>query len=285
MTRFDGSVAIVTGASSGIGRAVAERLGAEGARLVLLAAPVDEDDLTATLAALREMGVEAVGFAASIAEPETADHAVSLARDTFGRLDALVSNAGIAFFEEIFDTPVEHLDRTLAVNVRGTFLMSVAAARLMAAGSGGAITTTVSSAASLGEEFQVTYNASKAAVASLTRSLAVDLAPHRVRVNGVAPGWVETRSTAPALATGPVWAKYRSRIPMDRAATPDEIAAVHAFLLSDDASYLTGAILPVDGGLTAGLRWSSWAAVEEPEAPLPIGIPGFPKTLGRPVDP
>ncbi len=285
MKRFVGKVAIVSGASSGIGRAVAERLGSEGAKLVLLAAPTDEEDLKATQELLGEAGVEAIGLAADVAEEETAERAVSLALESFGGLDVLVSNAGIAFFEEIFDTPVAHLDRTFAVNVRGTFLLSVAAARAMAHRSGGAISTTVSSAAQLGEEFQVTYNVSKAAIASLTRSLAVDLAPYGVRVNGVSPGWVRTRSTAPVIASVPEWTKYRSRIPMDRAATPEEIAAAHAFLVSDDASYVTGAIVAADGGLTAGLRWSNWAAVEDARAPLPVGIPAFPETLGRPTDP
>lgn len=283
--RFDGRVVIVSGASSGIGLALAERLASEGARLVLVAAPIDEGDLEDALGDLRRRGHEVEGFAASIAEESTAERAVALAVERFGRLDAAVNNAGIGFFEEVFDTPVEHLDRTLAVNVRGTFLMCVAAARAMAETGGGAISNTLSCSAVLGEEYQVTYNLSKAAVVALTRSLAVDLASYRIRVNGVAPGWVRTRSTAPLLANGPLWAKYRARIPFDRPADTAEIAAVHAFLLSDDASYLSGAVVAADGGLTAGLRWSGWAAVEEPDETQPVGIPRIPKTLGRKIDP
>ena len=171
----------------------------------------------------------------------------------------LVNNAGVAYFEEALATPVEHLDRTLAVNVRGTFLMSREAAAVM--GRGGAIVNTASTASFAGEEFQATYNASKGAVASLTRSLAVDLAPRGIRVNAVAPGWVETRATRPVLADPEQWSKHRSRIPLDRAASTAEIAAVHAFLASDDAAYVTGAVVVADGGLTAGYRYSNWRAV------------------------
>src|SRR5439155_14915417 len=129
--RFEGRVAIVTGASSGIGLAVAERLGAEGAQLVLFAAPGDQGDLEQALASLRERGYMAEGLAADVADPATAERAVTLALSRFGQLDVLVNNAGIGYYERIFDTPLEHLDRTLAVNVRGTFAMSARAARAM----------------------------------------------------------------------------------------------------------------------------------------------------------
>ncbi|MDH4104257.1 MAG: SDR family oxidoreductase, partial [Thermoleophilia bacterium] len=165
--------------------------------------------------------------------------------------------------------------------VRGTFLFVQAAARAMRAHGGGAISITVSSAAALGEEFQVVYNASKAGVAAMTRSLAVDLAPYGIRVNGVSPGWVETRSTHPVIADPQLWAKYRSRIPLDRAAATEEIAAVHAFLLSEDASYVTGVVVAVDGGLTAGMRWTGWAAVVDPGDHDPTRIPELPPSLGR----
>jgi NAD(P)-dependent dehydrogenase (short-subunit alcohol dehydrogenase family) len=141
----------------------------------------------------------------------------------------------------------------------------------------GAIVNTASTAALVGEEFQVTYNASKAAIVALTRSLGVDLAPLGIRVNAVAPGWVRTRPTALTIADPTQWSKHRSRIPADRPAEPAEIAAVHAFLASDDAAYVTGAVYVVDGGLTAGFRFSGWAAIEEP--PEGIGIPDLPADL------
>jgi meso-butanediol dehydrogenase/(S,S)-butanediol dehydrogenase/diacetyl reductase len=277
MTRFQGKVAIVSGASSGIGLAVAERLGAEGAQLVIVGAPSDAADLEQAVAGLRAGGVETEGVAADIADDRTAREVVELARSRFGHLDVLVNNAGIAYYEQLLETPLEHLDRTLAVNVRGTFAMSLEAAAAM--GPGGAIVNTASTASTAGEEFQATYNASKGAVASLTRSLAVDLAPRGIRVNAVAPGWVETRSTRRIFGDPEQWSKHRSRIPLDRPAATTEIAAVHAFLASDDASYVTGAVVVVDGGLTAGFRYSNWRAVPPPEGGHAVGLPDIPADL------
>jgi NAD(P)-dependent dehydrogenase (short-subunit alcohol dehydrogenase family) len=280
VTRFAGKVAVVSGGSSGIGLAVARRLGAEGARLVVVGAPVDHADLDHAIDELRGAGIDAIGIAADIADEPAVTEIVGLARSRFGRLDVLVNNAGVAYFEEALSTPVEHLDRTLAVNVRGTFLMSrIAAATMIEYGAGGAIVMTASTASFAGEEFQVTYNASKAAVAALVRSLAVDLAPFGIRVNAVAPGWVETRATRAVVEDAQQWSKHRSRIPLDRAATTDEIAAVHCFLASDDAAYVTGAIVVADGGLTAGYRYSNWQAVPPPPTGHRIGIPDVPTDM------
>jgi NAD(P)-dependent dehydrogenase (short-subunit alcohol dehydrogenase family) len=123
----------------------------------------------------------------------------------------------------------------------------------------------------MGEQFQVTYNTTKGAVAALTRSLAIDLAPFRIRVNTVAPGWVSTRATATTIEDPAQWEKHRTRIPLDRLASTHEIAAVHALLASEDAAYVTGTVYVVDGGMTAGFRY-------------PNGIPEIPKNLHRPID-
>ena len=126
---------------------------------------------------------------------------------------------------------------------------------------------TASSASLMGEEGQVIYNTSKGAVMALARSLAVDLAPHGIRVNAVAPGWVNTRATSHEVNDVAMWSKHRARIPMDRPGEPAELAAVVAFLLSEDASYMTGSVVLCDGGATAGFRASDWEAVPKPLAP------------------
>ncbi len=178
--RFEDKAGIVTGGSSGIGKAIAQRLASEGASLCLVAAPQDDAQLDAVVAELEETGARVTGIAADVGDPATADRAVRTTLEHFGRIDILANNAGIAYFEELLATPVEHLDHTLHVNVRGMFLMGLAAARAMAGNaSGGAIACTASTASFAGEELQVTYNISKGAVAELTRSMAVDLAPLR----------------------------------------------------------------------------------------------------------
>lgn len=266
---FAGRAAIVTGASQGIGLAAAERLCAEGCLVCVVAAPADADALEDVAARLRAAGTSAFAVAGDVAEPETARRAVEETLTRAGRLDFLVSNAGIFYYDDVFDAPVEHLDHQLRVNVRGNYLMATECARAMARGDGGAIVCTASSASVVGEEQMAAYNASKGAVAALGRSLAVDLAPYGIRVNVIAPGWVDTAQNWDVRDDTAVWSKHRARVPLDRMARPDEIAAVMVFLLSDEASYLTGAFLLVDGGATAGFRSSDWAAVEIPTVPRP----------------
>jgi meso-butanediol dehydrogenase / (S,S)-butanediol dehydrogenase / diacetyl reductase len=265
--RFEGRAAIVTGASSGIGRAAAHRLAAEGARLVLVAAPFDADPLEAVADDLRTAGTAVVALAADVGDEVTADRAVAAALERFGRLDALAANAGIAYWGDSVDADVAEFDHTFRVNVRGMYLSIRAAARVMREVGGGRIVCTASTASYLGEELQASYNASKGAVMQLARSMALDLARAGVAVNAVAPGWVDTPANAAIVNDPAQWSKHRTHIPIDRAARPEEIAAVIAFLLSDDASYLCGSIVAADGGMTAGFRTTDWEAVQQPVAP------------------
>jgi L-rhamnose 1-dehydrogenase len=264
-----GRTAIVTGASRGIGRAIADFLAAQGVDLCLMASPSDGAELAEVVRALQDRDVRAFALASDVGLELSAREAVDRTLEAYGRLDCLASNAGIAYLEESLSAPVDHFDETLRVNVRGMYLMAIESARAMAGGKGGAIVCTASTASIAGEERELAYNVSKGAVAALARSLAVDLAPYGIRANAVAPGWVAT-SLNEGVVTDPArWSKPRARIPMDRAASPAEIAAVVAFLLSDLASYVSGALLVADGGMTAGFRDSDWDARELPIAPRP----------------
>jgi NAD(P)-dependent dehydrogenase (short-subunit alcohol dehydrogenase family) len=246
---------IVTGASSGIGLATARRLAVDGAALCLVAAPFDVDPLQHAADGLREQGAEVVALAADVGEEATADRAVSETLRAFGRLDGLASNAGIAYWGDSIDAPVEEFDHTFRVNVRGMYLMVRAAARVMREQGAGRIVCTASSASLLGEELQASYNASKGAVMQLARSMALDLAPYGVAVNAIAPGWVDTPiNHAHAEMLGglsEVYATIDSFQPIGRPGEPREIANVALFLASDESSFVTGSVIVADGGMTA----------------------------------
>ena len=268
MSDFQGRVAIVSGASSGIGEATAMRLGHDAADLVLLASPGDREDLSRVENQLHAMGARAVTLAADLSEPMTARQAVQTAMTEFGRLDYLVNNAGIIGHHGFFEETLEEFDRMMAVNVRGAYLLATEAAKAMA--DGGAIVCTASVSSWLGEELQVAYNTSKGAVLMIVRTLGLELAPYGIRVNGVAPGYIRTRMSQARLnGGGGYWDKARSRIPLDRPGEPDEVANVITFLLSSEASFMYGSVITVDGGQSAGMRSTDWAAAGQDSAPRP----------------
>jgi 3-oxoacyl-[acyl-carrier protein] reductase len=253
--RFTDRVALVTGAGNGIGRATARRLATEGA--VVIVSDVDAAALNTLVADIEQAGGRGVAVAGSVAERGDVQRMVAAATERFGRLDILVNNAGITrdgLAVRVKDGQVramsdEQWDSVLAVNLKGTFLCAQAAAVPMMARQFGRIINTASVGA-LGNIGQANYAASKAGVIGLTKTLALEWARFGITVNAVAPGGVKTRMTDPipeAIKAGLI-----ERIPLKRMAEPEEIAAVHAFLASDDASYVTGQVIWVDGGLTVG---------------------------------
>jgi 3-oxoacyl-[acyl-carrier protein] reductase len=248
-------VALISGAGGGIGRATALRFAREGARLVL--SDVDESFAAETADMIVHAGGEAVAVVGSVSQRVDAQRMVDAALAAYGELHILVNNAGItrdALTTRIKDgdvrlMPDEHWDAVLDVNLKGTWLLSQLAAAPMIRQKYGRIVNTASVAAR-GNVGQANYAASKAGVIGLTKTLALEWARFNIAVNCVAPGGVKTRMTA--AIPEHVMAGLLERIPLKRMAEPDEIAAAHVFLASDESSYITGQVLWVDGGLTVG---------------------------------
>lgn len=252
MERFTEQVAMVTGGAAGIGLATARRLGSEGARVVVMDWSAEDLDRTAEM--LTADGAEFRCIQGDVAASADCDRAVSAALETWGRLDVLVANAGVRHFGSLLDAMDADWERVLSVNLRGTANACVAAAREMKRReTPGALVLVSSVHAEVARANMPIYDATKAAIVSLTRSLAVDLAP-RIRVNCVSPGFTvtdfhlrraaaENRTAADLLATPSGLLR--------RAAEPHELAAAIAFLASRDASYITATNLMVDAGVHA----------------------------------
>jgi 3-oxoacyl-[acyl-carrier protein] reductase len=253
--KLQDKVAIITGSGSGIGRATALRLAKEGAAVVVC--DLNQAGIDETVELVGAQGGHAIGVAGNVADRAEAQGVVDVALDKFGQLDILINNAGIsrdALTVRVKDDEIkmmsdEQWDAVLTVNLKGTWLMSQLAAVPMMKQKYGRVVNTASIAV-LGNVGQANYAASKAGVIGLTRTLALEWARFNIAVNCVAPGGVNT----PMTATIPekILTAVVERIPFKRMAAPEEIAAVHAFLASDDASYITGQVIWVDGGVTIG---------------------------------
>jgi len=246
MTRFEGKTVLVTGAASGIGRAAARRFADEGANVVA----VDLDR-----AALEEASTDIPEDRLLIQPGDTSSKdaavaAVTAAVDRFGSLDVLVNNAGVATQGDIVQTSEEDFDRVLAINVGGYFHMAKAAMPELVKKRGCIVMTSSVSGLS-GDWNMFAYNTSKGAVTNMVRAMALDAAKDGVRVNAVNPSLTDSDMTKEMQAEPELMAKFKERMPLGTPARPEDIAAVMAFLASDDARMVTGVNLPVDGGLMA----------------------------------
>jgi 3-oxoacyl-[acyl-carrier protein] reductase len=250
LRRFEGKRVLITGAGRGIGRATASRFAAEGARLLL--ADRLAEDLEQTAAQIRaQYGAEVLTYVLDVSRRLEVEAMMAFCLDRFGGVDVLINNAGICQGELFLDIREETWDETMNVNLKGQFLVAQAAARAMVKVGSGTIVNMSSTNGLVGEAGYTAYNASKGGVTLMTKTMALELGPYGIRVNCVAPGYIVTPMSQAVDSVTSVLTYAREKVPLGRVAVPEEVASVYAFLASDDASFINGEAVVVDGGQLA----------------------------------
>jgi len=259
--RFSQRVALITGGASGIGRATALAFAREGARVGIL--DIDEEGGQETVRAIENAGGDCLFLCGDIGNQSAAQEIVKACVDKFGKLDFLFNNAAMEFVAPLMETSEEQWDAVMDTNLKGTYLVSRAAMKSMLDRNFGVIVNNASDAGLRGIKVNASYSASKAAVIHLTRSIALDYASSGIRCNCICPGCIRTPlcerfneevGARKGKSGAEVLQKFvKANIPMMRVGEPEEVASVVLFLCSEDARYINGAVIPVDGGLTAGI--------------------------------
>ncbi len=245
MGALDGKIAIVTGAARGIGRAIAEDLASNGADIALC--DVNAEWLEDTEAAVKAQGRRSLALAVDVANAEAVQRATDRVLETFGRVDVLINNAGITKDTLLVRMTEADWDAVLSVNLKGAFLLTKAVAKPMMKQRAGAIVNMASVIGLIGNAGQANYAASKAGLIALTKSSAKELASRNVRVNAVAPGFIESKMTE--VLSAEVREKMLEAIPLKRFGLPEDVAKVVSFLAGDASSYITGHVVTVSGGM------------------------------------
>ncbi|GIO62310.1 SDR family NAD(P)-dependent oxidoreductase [Paenibacillus cineris] len=249
MGRVQGKVAIVTGAAGGMGKADAVLLAQEGAKVVVT--DIQEDKIQAVVEEIKQQGGEAIGFRHNVTSEEEWQHIVDETVKAFGTIDVLVNNAGISLAKSLVDTSMQDWDKVMSINLTGSFLGLKYVVPVMQRGGGGSIINISSIAGLTGSNGAGPYTASKGAVRMLTKAVAVDYGKDNIRCNSIHPGYIETPMTEGLFANDQMTVWFRSKTPLPRLGKPENIAAGVLFLASDESSFITGAELAIDGGVSA----------------------------------